>query len=689
MYFKIKKFTLAYIVLSVASLVWMSQFHPFAILSGLFTLIALFTREKLQLGNRALGAVILVGLLLCFFCTRTLSPQNTGLFLGIGTMSLALLASWLLTFSLLLKKSGYLVRAPLILASSVIILCSMSIDFQSVIAIAALSVLFLVAALREALKLRTSVRHLAPLLVTLVLMSGLAMTARWSESKLSFLMGLFSLMPPAGIDFPSTTSLNSLQRWNNSDIVALRGYGDDPPVYLVGRTFSEFDDKSFWRWKTTKAEIAPVDQVLLDTKNGPRAISLFQRSTQAPAEPGPAFKVEYPRGGNGLTFYLPRQHFAFAADVTRLHHFSDGMIQVLAMDQFNGEYFIFPFTEGWNSKSVAEPLSETERQDYLALPENLTKEVSRLAQEIAGSVEDPERKADFITSYLQQNFTYGYDFPFESSQTALEEFLIKRPPVHCEFFATAAALMLRTQGVPTRYINGFVMQEKAIGGEYYVVRIKHAHAWIEAYIPNKGWVTFDPTPPGTLGDPDDSAALKDAIVEWLSNAWRRFFNFFSLSPTEMLQEIKAFFTRLTVFDYVKFGLLLGLCWLWSRYKAWRLRRPSKKSKLDLYAPGRDQKLTPTLEAVVEQVQPKSWQRKASETPRQWLERLRMSDLDQKTLEQFEHFLAQYTELRFSANASDSGVQGLEQSREKLQDLLKGKTLQARSSEKTRPSNLNT
>lgn len=656
MFFRLGLFSIIFIIWSQLSLLLVSQLHPIAVGSVIFVAICLFFRDKLILGRKGAGVVCVVSLLACYGCTRILGYGDTGMFLGIGTMSLTILACWLVGVTLLVKLRGYAERLPLGFAAALIIGCSMTTYIKVVALVALPAVVLLSLALREATGLKASFRLAVPLLVTLSMMFGLTTTLNWSESKLSYIMGIFSLLPPSGFNFPTSTSLSALQRWNNSDIVVLRGYGDDPPLYLVGRTFSEFDDKNFWRWKTTKKELTPEDQMLVETSRGPRAVSVFAKSDSAD-DHGTPFRIEYPKAGKGLTLYRPRELYGVAADIEHLHLFSDGMLQTLAKENLDGEYALIPFKDGWDDNSPPEPLTEEERELYLSLSETVTPEIARLAEEIAGKVESPEQKADFITSYLQQKFEYGYDYPFESSQTALEEFLIKRPPAHCEFFATAAALMLRSQGVPTRYINGFVLQEKSLAGDYYVIRFKHAHAWIEAYIPGQGWVTYDPTPPGTLGDPDDTAGLSSSFAEMASNFWRKFTNFFSSSPSEMLDKAKAFFKSLSVWDYLK---LLCLVAIWGLWKMYRRKRPAKKKKLALYRydPGKMEGVTPLLERL-EAAVPEDWSRSPTETPVAWVRRLGKLDIQPELLTHLESFAQEYTRVRFRKG---------EQNREKLNDL---------------------
>jgi len=64
---------------------------------------------------------------------------------------------------------------------------------------------------------------------------------------------------------------------------------------------------------------------------------------------------------------------------------------------------------------------------------------------------------------------------------------------HCEYFASALALLGRAAGVPTRLVMGYRVSERSPFG-YFVVRERNAHAWVEAWLPGAGWVTRDATP---------------------------------------------------------------------------------------------------------------------------------------------------------------------------------------------------
>ena len=108
-------------------------------------------------------------------------------------------------------------------------------------------------------------------------------------------------------------------------------------------------------------------------------------------------------------------------------------------------------------------------------------------------------------SYLRRNFRYTLKLTGTPGRDPLAHFLFETRAGHCEYFASAMAVMLRAIGIPSREVNGFLPGEyNDLGGDY-IVRASDAHSWVEAYFPGSGWITFDPTPPA----PDSGYGLFD------------------------------------------------------------------------------------------------------------------------------------------------------------------------------------
>jgi transglutaminase-like putative cysteine protease len=149
------------------------------------------------------------------------------------------------------------------------------------------------------------------------------------------------------------------------------------------------------------------------------------------------------------------------------------------------------------------PASSPEKiiQTYLLQkPSKLDPRISELAHDITRNAATPYDKARAIENYLKTEFLYTLDLK-TSEPDPLADFLFRTREGHCEYFATAMAMMLRTIGIPARIVNGFQMGEYNSLNDLYTVRESDAHSWVEAYFPrNDSWIEFDPTPSAGIND---------------------------------------------------------------------------------------------------------------------------------------------------------------------------------------------
>lgn len=167
---------------------------------------------------------------------------------------------------------------------------------------------------------------------------------------------------------------------------------------------------------------------------------------------------------------------------------------------------------------------------YLQLDPHLSEGLRELAEEVTAGADTRVEKVEAVEQYLLQNYEYTLDQPLservrDGELDPIEGFLFDTKAGHCEYFASAMALMLREVGVPTRNVNGFYGAHYNPIGEFYVVRQADAHSWVEVYFEDLGWVTFDPTPPAGRTAGDDAPlfprlsevgdALRDAYLEYV------------------------------------------------------------------------------------------------------------------------------------------------------------------------------
>ena len=101
-----------------------------------------------------------------------------------------------------------------------------------------------------------------------------------------------------------------------------------------------------------------------------------------------------------------------------------------------------------------------------------------------------------IQRYLERNYTYTLDIRRTPGvESPIDDFLEHTRSGHCELFASAMALMCKRAGIPTRIVQGYKSNEWNEYGEFYQVRQKDAHAWVEVYYPpGREWIPFDPSP---------------------------------------------------------------------------------------------------------------------------------------------------------------------------------------------------
>ncbi len=170
------------------------------------------------------------------------------------------------------------------------------------------------------------------------------------------------------------------------------------------------------------------------------------------------------------------------------------------------------------------PIRPERRLNYLQLPSGHTR-VATLARQVVGDAVSEFDKASRIERFLHSSaYHYTLEQPDVGDAAPLEAFLFDAKRGHCEYFSSAMAIMLRTLGVATRNVTGFAGGRYNPYGDYYAVRQGDAHSWVEVYVPERGWVTFDPTPParGDMGPREgawaDLSALIDALrTRWLTN----------------------------------------------------------------------------------------------------------------------------------------------------------------------------
>jgi transglutaminase-like putative cysteine protease len=133
-------------------------------------------------------------------------------------------------------------------------------------------------------------------------------------------------------------------------------------------------------------------------------------------------------------------------------------------------------------------------QRYLQLPDSISPETIALAQRLTAPHNNPYDKAIAVRDYLRQNMAYNDQVAAPPPGVEpVHHFLFESQEGYCNYYASAMAVMLRSQGIAARLATGFASGEFNDDLGYYRVRDADAHVWVEVYFPGYGWIQFEPT----------------------------------------------------------------------------------------------------------------------------------------------------------------------------------------------------
>lgn len=271
--------------------------------------------------------------------------------------------------------------------------------------------------------------------------------------------------------------------------------------YWVGRRFDTFDGKE---WRGSGVARPPATTVRLRALEGPR---LTQQIEVLPAY-----------GSRTLVGLEEPTGFAVGVRLSSLGGGSVRLVEARGEEvRATGDAATFSYTV----VSADGPRTEADDEAQpraLQLPP-LDPRIAPLSREAAGGETEPRRAARRVEQWLKASYGYTLELG-EEVDDPLAAFLFDRREGHCEHFATALAVMLRAQGIPARVTAGFYGGLRV--GDRYAVRAGDAHAWVEAWLGDEGWVTLDATPEqGRSGQPPAVWAVLADAYERLEELWRQ------------------------------------------------------------------------------------------------------------------------------------------------------------------------
>jgi protein-glutamine gamma-glutamyltransferase len=314
-----------------------------------------------------------------------------------------------------------------------------------------------------------------------------------------------------------------------------------------------------------------------------------------------------------------------------------------------------------------QPSDSAPTQLDLAIPQAEQLTLQKVIASLKLKGKSGQEAVQSVSAFFNQNFRYSLVLPApQKNTTPLSAFLLKHRSGHCEYFASATSLLLRSAGIPTRYVVGYSVHEYSPSEQQYIVRNSNAHAWVMAYV-NGSWMTIDTTPASRLLPSQNSesdstgnssqnsevaktqAGTESANVniekaksqdgfakaiksfsEKVSQTWSTITSDFSKRPDTILWASAIIFLGLVI-------IFCSIFFLWRAVRKKRTRRSKwlKRSGLQAQKIPITDGLDSEFYLIENRLTEWGLERKSSETVRQWILRLKqklpasqMSNLNQ-------------------------------------------------------------
>jgi len=608
----VKRLTLTTLAVISALALYTTSGSTLALAAAALLAVLGFVGERLEIQPRVLLVLVLVSLLAPVIFQPSIPRASGFLFEPAFSLAVGLSACFGSAVLLLRINRGWEEHLLLVSSTFTLLVAGNTTHALPFAYLVAAFTLFLVLYLRVrsfGLKLNT----MGSTMVALFFALGLAVALSWIEG--GFNNFFFSMQSwSASVNFGDIAGIKP-QSGPGGTKVLVRVFADDPENYLAARRYVKYEGA---KWKGASSKLAQPEEF-----QGGRGY-LLRGPVEQGWEPVGRDRIEVTTlNPDALLAPLNTRFAAVDLDKSKLTWCGDLIVEDSGSG-FNGSYEVV----------MGEiPLEENEKYLRECLQVELAPEVAALAHRVAGDG-PAEIKVFQLVRYFQENFEYGFGYPFDRAEDPVAQFLKEKPPAHCEVFATCLALMCREVGVPARYVQGFLVKEKNEWGDYWVSRERDAHAWVEVYLEGMGWVQVDSTPPGVSAPVDSGSSwseFADVVKRWFQRAWA----FIARGPTAMLRDIAQFATE----HPFGLGLLLLAAVGWRFRKRLRIRSgPEKKTERKPLHPNiiRLQSLLTQYEQRVGETRPKGL------TVLEWAE-MQAEDAA---------FLSAYSETRYSREVPD-------------------------------------
>lgn len=286
--------------------------------------------------------------------------------------------------------------------------------------------------------------------------------------------------------------------------------GDDRVVFTA-----EADGRHYWRietkdvytgkgWVADKGTAVPVEfstEQNIPMQPFEEEVKTEQRTSKVVPKIGYPHLV-YPLGVNQVEASAGNSTLQFSLDPTteKITSIADGEAGSIGPYSLNFNHPVYSVEKlkAAGPDELAKDFAFLSK--YTQIPEALPERVVELAEEITKDKVTWLEKAQAIEKYFRSNeFVYDQTLVAvpEEDQDYVDQFLFETQRGYCDNFSTSMVVMMRSVGIPARWVKGYTEGEYIDtlenGRRLYEVTNNNAHSWVEGYFPGVGWVPFEPT----------------------------------------------------------------------------------------------------------------------------------------------------------------------------------------------------
>jgi hypothetical protein len=435
------------------------------------------------------------------------------------------------------------------------------------------------------------------------------------------------------LGFSSVSRLGTVARCKSfrSESVALRVASNGHPGYLRGKAFDEFHN-SDWM-SVSGGRLVPSTEMILAGMTPPLpGEHIFH--LQDGRKTSRCVDVTWWQKDLGELLFAPLGAVGFKTSTMTVSVNRHDVAQTV------NNLLETPYQVAVSDERLKDALTPELKARLLAVPRTLDPRIRALATRLFASCATTDARISAVQAYLRDNFQYSLEIDIPWGKEPLACFLFEKRSADCEYFSTAAVMLLRLGGIPCRYVTGFLPSEHNDYNGTWIARNKDAHAWVEAYVDPQGWTTVEVTPESGIPQQHETSSLVARIWE---------------AVTAYLRDVTFRTRRLGMLSLLKsalsnrfFVLCLAMVGAWSGMWIARGRRVIRT--IDPESPHQKElrRLLKLLDKVAARHQ---FVRRASETIDQFADRIEQAPDLSATDRPMPRFYRQYSAIRFDREST--------------------------------------